>query len=200
MQELEKRGLDDSTLIVFVSDHGDEFGEHGGLGHGRTLYQEMLDVPLLFVHPGLEGRARSIVEPVSLVDVLPTLVELTGGRIPPGLMGRSLADRILPGEPQPDLATVPLIAELGLLKSIRVGDHKLIWYADEDRVEAFDLAADPGEQRPIQEDLPWIADLRTQLRDYLDRTHSATTSEPPVEAEPENSELMQSLEALGYVR
>jgi arylsulfatase A-like enzyme len=200
MQALEERGLDDSTLVVVVSDHGDEFGEHGGLGHGRTLYQEMLDVPLMFVHPKLEGHARRITEQVSLVDVLPTLVELTGGKVPQELMGRSLVGWILPGEPPPHPTPSPLIAELGFVKMIRDGDRKLIWFQDKDSMEAYDLGEDPGELRPIPQDLAWIANLRTRLRDVLDQTQPVATTQPPVEAELDNSELRKSLEALGYGR
>lgn len=200
VQALEQRGLDASTLLVVVSDHGDEFGEHGGLGHGRTLYQEMLDVPLLFVHPTLQGHARRIREPVSLVDVLPTVVELTGGQLPQEFMGRSLAGWIRPGEPRLPVATSPLISELGLVKTIRDGDHKLIWFPSEGRVEAYDLGQDPGELRPIQEELPWIAELRAQLLDFLARTEPVAITQTPAQAEPDHSELMQSLEALGYTR
>jgi len=200
MEALEERGLDESTLVVVVSDHGDEFGEHGGLGHGRTLYREVLDVPLLFAHPLLEPRARSLAEPVSIVDVLPTLIELTGGQFPPGLMGRSLAGWILPGEQPFHPPSSPLIAELGLIKTLREGDRKVVWFVDEDRVEAFDLAQDPGELRPLPDDVPWIADLHGRLRGFLARTEPVLTTAPPVEPEPDGSELLQSLEALGYTR
>jgi arylsulfatase A-like enzyme len=197
---LEQRGLDESTLLVVVADHGDEFGEHGGLGHGRTLYQEMLAVPLQFVHPALGDHARRISEPVSLVDVLPTLLELTGGRVPPGLMGNSLAHLILPGAAHPSAASSPLISELGLTKSIREGDRKLIWFPDGGRFEAYELGLDPTERHALDVERPWVEDLSAKLLGFLARTRPLEGSALPAEEGPGHDELMRSLEALGYVR
>ncbi len=79
--QLERRGVLDDTLLVFTSDHGDELFEHGGFGHGTTLYDELIHVPLLVWAPGTvpPGRTDGV---VSLLDVSPTLAELYG--LPPG--------------------------------------------------------------------------------------------------------------------
>lgn len=200
MAALDERGLARSTLFVVASDHGDEFGEHGGLGHGRTLYQEMLDVPLLFAHPALELHARRIAEPVSLVDVLPTVLELTGGAVPQGLMGRSLAPWILPAAALEAPPPKPSIAELGLLKSMRDGERKLIWWPADERIEAFELREDPLEQRALAQDQAWIAPWCAHLRGILSDTLPLGTDDAAAEPEPDDSELMRSLEALGYAR
>lgn len=89
VDELERLGLLADTTVVITSDHGEEFLEHGKLGHTQ-LYPELLHVPLLIVHPDRAAGVR-VADVVSLVDVAPTLVELAG--LPPfsDIAGRSLA-------------------------------------------------------------------------------------------------------------
>lgn len=78
------------TYFIVLSDHGEEFGDHGGIRHGRTLYDELLRVPLLVVGPGV--APGTVVEaPVSLVSLWPTLVDLVGLRPPPRPDGASFA-------------------------------------------------------------------------------------------------------------
>jgi arylsulfatase A-like enzyme len=69
-------GLWDDTIFIVTSDHGEEFGEHGGERHGYTCYRESTHVPLLLHVPGLEGQR--ITQPVALVDIVPTVLELIG--------------------------------------------------------------------------------------------------------------------------
>jgi arylsulfatase len=88
LSALEARARLADTVVVLVADHGDEFLEHGGFGHGNTLYRELLHVPLVFAGPGVE--ARDVHTPVSLVDVLPTLCELAGVAAPGRAQGQSL--------------------------------------------------------------------------------------------------------------
>lgn len=93
---LAQRGRLENTLVALVADHGDEFLEHGGLGHGGTLYRELLQVPFLLVGPGIP--ARDVDAPVSLIDLFPTLCELARVTPPSGLQGRSLVPLLVPGE------------------------------------------------------------------------------------------------------
>lgn len=83
-------GLDRDVAVVFLSDHGEEFHEHGRMWHGQSVYGEMMHVPLMIRWPaGLPSR-KVIGEPVQLVDVMPTLLELSGLPAPSGMQGRSL--------------------------------------------------------------------------------------------------------------
>jgi arylsulfatase A-like enzyme len=90
LERIDRIGLADDTIVVLTSDHGDQFGEHGKLGHGASLHNRILHVPLAFRWPGRipAGESR---EPVQLVDVLPTLLELAGMEVPEAIDGRSLA-------------------------------------------------------------------------------------------------------------
>jgi hypothetical protein len=85
---LDALGLADRTAIIVTADHGDEFFEHGFKGHRRTLYDEVVHVPLIMRIP---GQASAVVDtPVSLVDLMPTILELTGVPAPAGLDGTSV--------------------------------------------------------------------------------------------------------------
>jgi arylsulfatase A-like enzyme len=87
---LRERGLYDDTMIIVVSDHGEEFYEHGGWTHGRTLQSESVNVPLIVRFPG-QSEGRRVDTPVQHIDILPTVLEALGLEIPSGLEGRSLA-------------------------------------------------------------------------------------------------------------
>ena len=81
IEYLRDRNLLDDTLVVLVSDHGEEFLEHGSVLHGRTQYQEIMHVPLILRGPGVPKGVR-VGTPVSIVDVLPTLLSLLASRAP----------------------------------------------------------------------------------------------------------------------
>ena len=89
--------LYDSSLIVLLSDHGEELGDHGGFGHGRTLYEEVLHVPLIIKFPGSRWAGRTVDQPVSTLDMVPTLLEVLGVDLAPGEHdGRSLSGLLGP--------------------------------------------------------------------------------------------------------
>ncbi len=77
-QEMKRLEMFDKALVVVTSDHGEEFGDHGGWEHQKTLYDEQLRVPLLVKLPGGEARGRRVGEQVSLLDIAPTVVEYLG--------------------------------------------------------------------------------------------------------------------------
>ena len=91
--ELERRGVLENTLVIVTSDHGEELGEHGLFGHGRSLYRPELHVPLLIVRPGRVAAGRVVAEPVSLRDLPATVVDLLGladgSPFPGGSLARS---------------------------------------------------------------------------------------------------------------
>ena len=89
LARLARLGLSERTIIIILSDHGEEFGEHGGMGHGRTLHQEVLRVPLVISAPGLLAPTQ-VTAPVSLLDVVPTVLDLLGLEAATGQRGISL--------------------------------------------------------------------------------------------------------------
>src|SRR5205823_775164 len=75
---LEQQGLAQHTIVVVVSDHGEGLGDHGRLGHGEELFEELLHVPLLIRVPGRPTLPRRVPDLVRVIDVMPTLLELAG--------------------------------------------------------------------------------------------------------------------------
>ncbi len=163
--ELERRGMLDNTVIAVTADHGEEFLDHGALGHGRTMFVEQLGVPLVVAgHPALANGARreGVVSPL---DVAPTFLALAGAETE-GLHGRSLLD-----PPDPERAVVAESIRLGIpLRALRIGDAKVVRREGEE-LAYFDLASDPREQAPRTED-PTGGDLRAALDGYASRADS----------------------------
>ena len=88
--ELKKLGVLDNTLIIVVSDHGEEFWDHGWTAHGHSVYQELTHCMFMMWNPKLLPSPRRVAVPVQLIDVMPTVLDLLGLRIPPVVEGRSL--------------------------------------------------------------------------------------------------------------
>jgi arylsulfatase A-like enzyme len=90
VQTLARLGLEDDTLLVFLSDHGEEFHDHGKMFHGQSVYGELTQVPLFMRWPAGLPRGKVVDDVVQSLDVMPTLLELSGLAIPEGLQGQSL--------------------------------------------------------------------------------------------------------------
>lgn len=124
---LRAQGRLENTIIVITADHGEEFLEHGNIGHGKSLYEEVLNVPLIIRAPGIEsGRISALAQ---LIDVMPTILDLAGIPIPTGVAGRSL-HKLTGGasmRPSPAFADHRPSGNRGrLMQSIRDGQFKLI--------------------------------------------------------------------------
>jgi arylsulfatase A-like enzyme len=194
LDELERRGLSDSTVVLFVSDHGEEFYDHGGWIHGRTLYREVLQVPLVIRLPGQrEGRRESA--PVSHIDLMPTILELAGLAPEPGLRGRSL---LAPADAGRAVSASLDLDGWGGWSAVQVGRHAIrhVRLGYTGPAELYALDADPAEQRDLGGSLPATAgalvqEVRRQLLGEVGRWDVA-----PAEID---DELRRRLEALGYL-
>jgi arylsulfatase A-like enzyme len=197
---LVQRGLWDETVIVFVSDHGEEFLNHGGWEHGKTLHTEMLDVPLVVRVPGAQGR---IVErQAQQADVVPTILDLLGLPVANGLEGRSLRSLILgdgpPGTDPPDTVAFSWLEERGL-RSAAVTTPE--WRLIEKRFPIpgrllYDRKADPGERRDLAGEWPVRTGyLRARLRD-AERFRKGSLQAGTSTLDPD---VQKQLKALGYM-
>jgi arylsulfatase A-like enzyme/Flp pilus assembly protein TadD len=147
LDSVEGAGLDERTLVVLLSDHGEGLGDHVESEHGLTLYREAIHVPLMLRLPGGRDGGRKVAAPVGLTEVAPTLLALLGlphddlaGRV---LVGRDLEeDAPIYGETQQPRLQYGWSA----LRSVVVGD---LHYIEAPRAELFDLAQDPGEVRNL---------------------------------------------------
>jgi arylsulfatase A-like enzyme len=159
LDTLQKRFPSRGYLIV-SSDHGEAFGEHGTTKHTKTLYEELLRVPLFIRGPGIS--ARNIDEHVSLIDLGPTILDLFGVNTPADFMGQSLVP-LLAG--RTGHLNRPIVAEGRLRRVLYWGDLKIIDDPRRKVVEAYDLQKDPRELRNLfdtdrERVLPALAALR----------------------------------------
>ncbi|GJM22955.1 MAG: hypothetical protein DHS20C15_28700 [Planctomycetota bacterium] len=149
-------------VLVLSSDHGMELFDHGKVEYGRSLHRELLDVPLLIESPGSSSGAR-VQRPVSLLDVVPTVLDWTGLPVPPELPGESL--RTLPSERRLRVSQHGATAF-----AVHFDGWKLLVDTSEQPAAAqlFDLSSDPGETRDLATSNPeWVRRLRDMLDDYL---------------------------------
>ncbi len=192
---LEERALLDETLVVVTSDHGEELFDHGGFEHGHTMYQELLRVPLLVWGPGVRPGVREV--PVSLADLLPTLLEAVGLPPEPGLAGRSLWPLLTRGRAPDESA---LVVE-GTLhgpdrKALVRWPWKLVVTAGEPH-RLHHLARDPSETLDLAEQEPGrVASLLEELHDRTSEAAAARTREVPARLD---AEIEEQLRALGYL-
>jgi arylsulfatase A-like enzyme len=172
---LDERDLSGNTLIVFLSDHGEEFFEHGGFEHGHSLYDELLHVPLFFCLPGRLEPGASVSPPVRLLDVAPTILDFLGIEPPAHFEGVSIRPLLEGGGPpaDPGRSLLPRDASYSEAlmhgrerKSVMVYPWKLVFEMGTEAEYLFNLAEDPAEIHNVLEEHP---DRVAQLEDLLFR-------------------------------
>jgi arylsulfatase len=179
---LEERGLYRDALVVFTADHGEELRDHGELGHGSGLFEEVVQVPLLVKLPGNAHAGRVARTPASLLDVVPTILRAVGREPAGGVEGVDLLELLRAedaGQPvaRPlflDLDVVGIAARRGAAAGVVSGAYKLL-EVREPRTDLllFDLARDPGERRNAAPETPELADhLRGLLAEHRSRAEA----------------------------
>ena len=189
-------GVSDDDLVVVLSDHGEEFREHGSYGHGRTLYEENVRIPLIVRFPGRRFAGRVSDAPVSIMDVVPTIAAVAGAPVPPHLAGRSLLDLLGGGTSPPRPILLHLARRDVRLRSIVADGWKLVFdpRSPED-ARLFDLRHDPGETVDRSAGERARAD---ELRRMLVAAIGAEDAAPGTERAV-SPEQVRALKALGYL-
>lgn len=214
LEGLEDRGLG-GALIAVVADHGESFAPEYPFDHADRLYDSILAVPLILRGPGLPASDEVFPGTLPLEDLLPTLLELRGHPVPPGLDGVSRAAELRGEVPPTDVpifaetARVPVRPDLregglnrGALRAVQRGGCKLVWNLDREEAALFDLEEDPEETRDL---------LQTSERGRCDpealrrlhaewaRVHPEALTQKWISQSPPLSEgLRERLRALGY--
>jgi arylsulfatase A-like enzyme len=205
LDELEARGLRENTLIIVVSDHGEEFYDHGGWGHGQSVYEELIRVPLILHMPGvLPGGLRTDAV-VRQVDLLPTLMGAVGVEETleaADFDGVNLWDFLAGG--RTDWPDPPVLAEVfhghQYSRAFRDGRHKLIHAksAEGERFMLLDLSAYPGETVNVAAALPDLTEaLFARLQALVARAGSRRLEAGTTTIDEGTKERLR---ALGYIR
>jgi arylsulfatase A-like enzyme/Flp pilus assembly protein TadD len=198
---LRKYNLLEKTDIVLTSDHGESLGDHGEAGHGFFVYDSTLHVPLIIRPAGFHGkRGQRIGHLVSLVDLMPTMLDGLGIDIPPAVQGRSLRPLLL-NKPTDDTALYAecFVPQLHFgwspLRSIRQGRYK---YIEAPRPELYDTVEDRGELRNLFSEQPAIAkEYNKKLLDFIDQYGSEGSA--GMSSQPTDPETLRRLLSLGYI-
>jgi arylsulfatase A-like enzyme len=204
------RALRSEWLIVFAADHGESLGEHGEWGHGRSLHEPALRIPLGIIWPGRIG-ARAVVEAAWNTDLAPTVLGLLNLPAHPDWRGQDWSGS-LEGRDAPSARGACLQAHKGAVQAVQVaerarragllevgwmdGRRKEVWSLRSGETTVYDLAAEPAEERGIaragladSSPLPHcVAEIRRGLE-------AADTVPPPALS----AELIEGLRSLGYV-
>lgn len=160
---LERENLMEKTILVITADHGEEFMEHGNIDHGKSLYDEVIHVPLIIWIPGFGGvRINSLVQNI---DLMPTILSLVGINIPDQVQGKNLLP-LFTGKN--DSLNDHVFSELGYLTSIRSEKWKFITHPTRGNA-LFDLENDPNEQENLVENETGISEqMREKIIEYFE--------------------------------
>jgi arylsulfatase A-like enzyme/Tfp pilus assembly protein PilF len=210
---LKEKGIYRNTVIVLCGDHGESLGEHGEKTHGFFIYNATMHVPLIIRLPE-NAAARVVADPVSLVDLMPTVLGAVGLEVPSQVQGRSLLPQLrdlrdhddlhgddLHHDDQADRDRV-LYGETYLPRlhfnwsELRGSENTKYHFIDAPRPELYDLAKDPGEvhnlfaeKKAVSEEMR--AKLAGMIRDY-------SAGKELAEKTGLDPDLMERLKALGY--
>ena len=210
VEELRARGVWEETLFILLSDHGEEMGEHGGWLHDQSAYEELMRVPLLVKLPHGSFGGHRIEQPVSLLDVMPTILDAVGREdLAADSQGESLLRRIEGGVTSTSRVTGlrhnvkkffrPFKEGRGDINVVIVdGRWKGIYNVELGSLELYDLAEDPAEERDLSGDEPqrtrsMLREAHVYYRECVARQESAVVDESMSSTEE------QMLRSLGYI-
>lgn len=193
------------TLIIVTSDHGDEFFEHGEKGHRLSLFEEVVDVPLIMAGAGVADAGRRVSGVTEHTDVVPTILELLGLPAAEFSTGTSLAPALAGGELSADRLGVARLRRSARrrLTAVRGPDWKVVFEIKGpegvESVACFDLSNDPAEQYPLDDpELLKLARRAIEQRDGREAMLRARLGSGAATMLPED--LDNELRALGYLR
>lgn len=208
MTQLDATGFSDDGYVLLTSDHGEEFHDHGWVEHGHSVYNELIRVPLMVWGPGIAPGRYQV--PVSLVDVMPTLLDLAGAQSESELLGDSLRPVLVEGPASRTASALrfdrPLFAERILYgdekKALVRWPWKLFVDVEDSAQLLFNLELDPGEVDGSN--LDGVddegRDLMFAMLAELQETMVAASAEGTRSGATLSEDTLRTLRGLGYIR
>jgi arylsulfatase A-like enzyme len=174
VQGLKERGLYERALIVFMGDHGEEFLDHGKWLHGRSVFDELVRIPLIVKFPGLEHAGTRVAQQVQEVDVFPTVLAAMELPVPPPGVVQGHPLQLVLEDKLKERPAVSEISHRGIVAhAMRTGRDKYIQrYSPEEGQLYFDLVKDPKEQHDVS------AQNRDRVRVLQGDVESAMVTNP----------------------
>jgi arylsulfatase A-like enzyme len=229
VERLETMGLRDRSLVAFYADHGEEFHDHGRMWHGQSVYGEMIRVPLILWGPGHVRPGVKVDEPVQLVDLMPTLLDLSGLRAPAEVQGQSLrpllaaAGATSPGGASPAAPVGwnrrPLIAEKhpagvggdtdfpNAAQAYAIVDapwkliHNVVRAPGAPEFELYDFYRDQLDQKDVAGEHPdQVQRLKEELARWRRWAEAARLKPDSEAAKGMTAEQLEQLRSLGYIK
>lgn len=195
---LKSRALLDQTIIIIISDHGEEFFEHGGFEHGHSLYNEILHVPFIYYDSRLKPAVRS--EVVRTLDVYPTLLDQLGIIAPPHVLGANLGPALKGFAPLPELQAFSAGMRIGARREALQDQNFKIINTEAGSPRFYDLKKDPGETNNLAKH-PTPPQEHKQYKLLLQqfKKQGPKMSAPRADPDKNENETVKALESLGYL-
>jgi len=201
---LQKRGLWDNSLIIIVSDHGEEFLEHLRWGHGQSVYQELIQVPLLFKFPkGVDILPQVVESPVNTIDITPTILDFLGrADLATEMQRRSLLPLMRGQGERVNQSIFSEVEELYcqvMVYALIEDTLKLILSRDEERenkVELYNIVRDPGEKNNLWRESEEALGMKERCENFINHLQAGELREKS-KFDPQT---LKRLKAMGYLR
>ncbi|MBI4830813.1 MAG: sulfatase [Candidatus Lindowbacteria bacterium] len=200
LEEMKRLGLYDSTLIIVTADHGESFGEHRLLSHGLSLYEDLVRVPLIIKYPKKDKKGGIVKTPVSIMGIMPTILEYIGQPVPETVDNGAVSDRrqLLITELHRNDGAVKLYGKRfdKHERAAYEGDYKWIWNSN-GKHELYNILKDPGESNNLFGKLP---DLEKRFQSILAPLIGKSVLLSPDASHKADSNLEKNLKSLGYIQ
>ena len=206
LKGLEAQGLLKNSLVIVTADHGEEFFDHGGIGHGRTAYEEVLRVPLLMRWPGRIPAGATHDGLVGLIDMMPTILALVGVEAPSKLQGTNMAAAVTRTGPAPSDRQLfaQVISDTFRFDVVHDDRYKLVRHVrgpQPGREEVYDRSRDPHERASLEaQALPPAVALRKELDTFTRVVADAASLVRPEKAKALDKDTERALRSLGYIK
>ena len=175
--ELKKRGKTENTMLIITSDHGDEFRDHGSVGHGHTVYQELIHMPLIVYYPPLFPAGLRIPDMVEHIDITATILDAMGLPVPDSIDGESFLPLV--ADPTPHRRRHAFSTMLNAYRTVMAGKWKLLLKGPVGKL--YDIEAEAVEKHDVRRDNPMAAAyLRGLVSPWIRDTARSYTRKDPL--------------------